>query len=180
MRQQIFKTLSLVVAVSSVLYNLIISVCCTDGCVCLLQSTNCLGEKSEMEHSRNSFPSPQSTQFPHFSNETFSQTHGYAQKLDYIHYLSKGNPAFAYANLLASDPQIESKYCSRRMKSVCQRVYRLGLSQYSVPKVTSSCAALMEMLGWDSAPFRTDIVLLNLLLQYEGHTGTCRYRYICY
>lgn len=58
------------------------------------------------------------------------------------------------------------------MKSVCQRVYRLGLSHYNIPKVTSSCAAFMEMLGWDSAPFRTDIVLLNLLLQYEAQAGT--------
>ena len=57
------------------------------------------------------------------------------------------------------------------MKSVCQRVYRLGLSHYNIPKVTSSCAAFMEMLGWDSAPFRTDIVLLNLLLQYDAQAG---------
>ncbi|KAI6651518.1 Spatacsin-like isoform X3 [Oopsacas minuta] len=134
------------------------------------QSTNQLGEKSEMEHSRKS-SSRLYREFPHFSSEEFSQTYGCSQKLDYIHYLNKGNPAFAYANLLASDPKIESKYCSKRMKSVCQRVYRLGLSQHNIPKVTSSCAALMEMLGWDSAPFRTDIVLLNLLLQYEGHAG---------
>ena len=46
------------------------------------------------------------------------------------------------------------------------KVYRLAMKDFTNSRLSSSCAALMEMLGRDSTSFRIDLQCANRIAKY--------------
>lgn len=128
-------------------------------------------------------------ELPQFSSPALAKKFALSEHLDYIYYLQKGQPSFAFANFVAArlvnhsntrkrcvDRCLTSTFllpsscfhCSNRINRLMSRVYRLAMGDFSNLRLGASCAALMEMLGRDSTSFRVDLQCANRIAKYTS------------
>ena len=58
-----------------------------------------------------------------------------------------------------------------RIDHVVSHVYRLALLDFTNSKLSSSCAAFIEMLDRDSTLLRVDLQAANRIARYSGEEG---------
>jgi spatacsin len=104
---------------------------------------------------------------PHFSQPQLADRYARVERLTYLHYLSRGQPSFAFANFMAAKLLGRSNTTKRIDRAVC-RVYRLAMQDFANHRLVSSCAAFLEMVDRESRLLRVDIQAAVRMARYSS------------
>ncbi|XP_024137171.1 spatacsin isoform X1 [Oryzias melastigma] len=119
----------------------------------------------------NTLNSTEASELPHFSSPHLVSRFALVEKLDFLYYIHRGRPSFAFGNFLLHHLSL----CGD-VRLLLQRawtpVYRLALQCFHTPSVTSAAVCFCELLGISSIKLRVDVKAMNTILQHWNQSSS--------
>uniref|UniRef100_A0A663MXA3 SPG11 vesicle trafficking associated, spatacsin n=1 Tax=Athene cunicularia TaxID=194338 RepID=A0A663MXA3_ATHCN len=107
-----------------------------------------------------------SSDFPHFSSPDLVNKYAIMERLDFLYYLHRGRPSFAFGTFLVQQ-LVKSKSPKQLIQQAGNEAYILALSFFTLPSVGAACVCFLELLGLDSLKLRVDIKVANIIFSYR-------------
>ncbi|XP_064396222.1 spatacsin-like isoform X6 [Halichondria panicea] len=111
-----------------------------------------------------------SSELPHFSSPALTEKFAFTEHLNFVYYLRRGQPSFAFANFVAAK-LIGHSNTSKRLDRASSRVYRLAMLDFTNSRLISSCVAFMEMCERDSTHLRVDSQAALRMARYSSDSS---------
>jgi len=94
-----------------------------------------------------------------FSNARLCQRYARKSQLNYTHYLKQQRSAYAVYYLIAEQLQLYGQITKTQLFHACETVTQMALQHAGDEELVTHCVACCEMLGFDTQPLRSFLLL---------------------
>ncbi|XP_057692628.1 spatacsin [Corythoichthys intestinalis] len=108
----------------------------------------------------NSLNSAGTPEPPHFSSPHLVEAFALQEQLDFLYYLRRGRPAFAFADFLLHH-LIGCQHVEQILQQAQHQVHILAMESFNLSSVVSATVCFCELLGLSSLQIRVDVKVLN-------------------
>jgi len=98
-----------------------------------------------------------------FSNARLCQRYARKSQLNYTHYLKQQRSAYAVYYLIAEQLQLYGQITKTQLFHACETVTQMALQHAGDEELVTHCVACCEMLGFDTQPLRSFLLLQRRL-----------------
>uniref|UniRef100_A0A6P4EIZ7 Spatacsin n=1 Tax=Drosophila rhopaloa TaxID=1041015 RepID=A0A6P4EIZ7_DRORH len=98
-----------------------------------------------------------------FSNARLCQRYARKSQLNYTHYLKQQRSAYAVYYLITEQLQLYGQITKTQLFHACETVTQMALQHASDEELVTHCVACCEMLGFDTQPLRSFLLLQRKL-----------------
>nr|NP_001286748.1 uncharacterized protein Dmel_CG13531, isoform C [Drosophila melanogaster]NP_611726.1 uncharacterized protein Dmel_CG13531, isoform B [Drosophila melanogaster]AAF46913.1 uncharacterized protein Dmel_CG13531, isoform B [Drosophila melanogaster]AHN56543.1 uncharacterized protein Dmel_CG13531, isoform C [Drosophila melanogaster] len=102
-----------------------------------------------------------------FSNARLSQRYARKSQLNYTHYLKQQRSAYAVYYLITEQLQLYGQITKTQLFHACETVTQIALQHAGDDELVTHCVACCEMLGFDTQPLRSFLLLQRKLPKCE-------------
>ncbi|KAH8402411.1 hypothetical protein KR009_011843 [Drosophila setifemur] len=106
-----------------------------------------------------------------FSNARLCQRYARKSQLNYTHYLKQQRSAYAVYYLITEQLQLYGQITKTQLFHACETVTQLALQHTGDDELVTHCVACCEMLGFDTQPLRSFLLMQRKLPKHQNEGG---------